>query len=218
MKALKIILTLTIGVMLGVVGAVAFYFFTESDVAWEIYIEEKLAPNVVIVLSAVGSLLVAAMPIINRVQLTLEKFGKATQDISDTVQNGKKTDQTLDGYNNTLLGYNDRIAAFEYRFDRLEQVIAERLSPIEKNTSATRKMAQIGFCNTGELVRNGYAAEIAKVNKRDGALDLPKNDAVENGAHDVPKDDTVEDGAHDGPKDDTVENVANAIPKDDGEA
>lgn len=145
MKVFKVILYILFGILLGVGGAVGFYFLTMGEIAWQEYLETKLIPNAVIVISAIGSLCVAAIPIISKVRTALDKFDKATSDIDATVQTGKHTDEAL-------YAQNAKIAELRAEIDH-----------IKINTDETKEMIRIGLCNTRELVANGYAAEIAKV-------------------------------------------------------
>lgn len=134
----KFFLGLLIGLIVGALIACGIYFLTVGEVAWQEYIQEKLAPNVVIVLSSVGTILFAAMPVIGRVSAAVEKFKKATKDVNDTVENNGKNES--------------RIASLEARLDSIETA-----------TTNTEKIVRIAFCNTNELVKKGYAKEIAKV-------------------------------------------------------
>lgn len=134
-----------VGVVAGALIACGIYFLTVGDVAWQEYIEEKLAPNIVIVLSSIGTIILAAMPVISKVSSAVEKFKQATKDVNDTVENNGKN---------------------EIRIARLE----ERLEAIETAAKNTEKIVRLGFCNTNELVEKGYANEISKVggkNERD---------------------------------------------------
>ncbi len=145
MKVFKAILFILLGILLGVGGAVGFYLLTMGEIAWQEYLETKLIPNAVIVISAIGSLCVAAIPIINKVRAALDKFDKATNDINATVQTGKRTDDAL------------------YEQDAKIAELKAEMDHIKFTTDETKEMLRIGLCNTRELVVNGYAAEIAKV-------------------------------------------------------
>lgn len=153
MKVFKNFLLIFLGIILGVGGTVGFYFLTMGDIAWQEYLETKLIPNAVIVISAVGTLCVAALPIINKVQLALDKFGKATDDIDTTVKSGKRTDDAI-------YEQNEKIASFKGELDDIKALVGD-----------TKEMVRIGMCHTKELVINGYAAEIAKVGNHDEQQD-----------------------------------------------
>jgi uncharacterized membrane protein (DUF485 family) len=152
MKKFKIIICIIGGFCLGVLAAVAVYFCTVGEVAWQEYLETKLVPNAVIVLTSIGTILVAATPLISKIQSTLTRFDKATKDVNDTVETGKST-------KNSLELQDEKITAFANRFDKLEEI----LSGLENNTQDIEQIVQLGFCNMDELVKKGYAVEIEKV-------------------------------------------------------
>lgn len=61
-------------------------------------------------------------------------------------------------------------ASLKKKNKQLEERIAkleEKVENIDKNTTDTKEMVKIGFCNTAELVQNGYAEEIAKVGENE---------------------------------------------------
>ena len=153
MKKIKIFIAILIGFVLGALAAVGVYFLTVGEVSWKEYLETKLIPNIVLVITAIGTLATASLPIIARIQISIDKFNKATQDVTSTAESGRKTE-------GALKEQNIRISE---QFDTID----ERLSMIEKNSLKTQEMCRIGFCNMGELVKNGYASEIAKVEADD---------------------------------------------------
>lgn len=160
MKKIKVIFLFVLGFILGALSAVAIYFLTVGEVAWQEYVETKLIPNAVLALSAILSLCVASLPIINKIQATISKFNQATQDVNSTVENGKRTDDALHQQ-------DAKIEAFNQRFDRMEQLVIESTDSIKCATENTEQIVRIGFGNTDELVKKGYAAEIEKVGVKD---------------------------------------------------
>ena len=156
MKKSKIIIFLLLGFVLGALTAVGVYLLTEGEVAWQEYVEKKLIPNAVLALSAIAALCIAVLPIISKIQAAIAKFNQATSDVNETVANGKNTDSKL-------AEQDKKIEAFSDRFDEMEKMFSEGISSIKISSENTEKILRIGFCNTQELVRNGYAREIAKV-------------------------------------------------------
>lgn len=134
----KFFLGLALGVIVGALVAIGVYFLTVGEVAWKEYVESELAPNVVLALTSIGTILLAAIPILSKVTSAINSFKSATKDVNDTVANNGKNEQ--------------RIAELEQRLDR-----------IEKAAENTEEIVRIAFCNTDELVKKGYAKEIAKV-------------------------------------------------------
>lgn len=148
MRKFKKILLLLIGFILGALAAAGVYFLTVGEVAWKEYVETKLIPNAVLAITVIGGLATASLPIIAKVQAAVDKFNKATQDVNDTALNGRKSESEI----------SKREARMAKQFSELN----EKLSLVKTNTEVTKEMCKIGFCNTSELVQNGYAAEIAK--------------------------------------------------------
>ena len=144
------------GFTLGVLVAAGVYFLTVGEVAWQEYVETKLIPNVVLALSAISALCVAALPIISKIQVSVAKFNQATSDVNATVENGKKT-------NEKLAEQDSKIEAFSERFNKMEKLFVDNISSVKTAAENSEKILRIGFCNTDELVRKGYAREIGKV-------------------------------------------------------
>ncbi len=146
------------GVIFGVLGAVSVYFLTVGEVAWQEYFETKLVPNVVLAVTTVFALYYSSIPIINKIKTAVTLFTKATTDVNTTVESGKQTE-------NKLAQQDEKIAAFAERFNEIEKLFTEELKNLKKTAENSEKILRIGFGNTIELVKRGYAAEIAKVGK-----------------------------------------------------
>ena len=134
----KFFIGFLVGVLLGSGLCFLIYFLTVGDVAWKEYLENEIIPNAVVVLTAIGTIMLAAMPVISKISTAVNKFDKATKDVNSTVTNNGKNEQ--------------KIASLE-----------ERLGKIETAVQNTEEIVRIGFCNNDELVKKGYAKEIAKV-------------------------------------------------------
>ncbi len=134
----KFVLGMVVGIIVGVLIACGVYYLTVGKVEWEEYIKNDLIPNAVTVLTAVGTICVAAIPVANKIIKAASKFNSATHDVKETVKNNSKNE--------------DRIANLETSINRIESVAAN-----------TEQIVRLGFCNTDELVKKGYAVEIAKV-------------------------------------------------------
>jgi methyl-accepting chemotaxis protein len=156
MKKPKILLTLIIGIIIGIMASIGVYFLTEGDVAWQEYIEVKVIPNVVLALSTISALCVAVMPLLTKIKLTLTSFDKATQDVNGTAQSGKNATKTV-------LECKDEIKQLMAEIKETKDEMKQMAVPIQQGIDHLEKITRIGFCNTSELVKNGYAREIAKV-------------------------------------------------------
>lgn len=141
----KFILGLFLGIIVGALITIGVYFLTVGEVAWKEYVENRLIPNIFIALTSISAIFVAAIPIIKKVWNAIENFKSATKDVNDTVANNGKTEKKV-------AELEERIVGFEERFDG-----------IETSSKNTEQIVRIAFCNTDELVKKGYAKEIAKV-------------------------------------------------------
>ena len=160
MKKSKVLLCLTLGIIIGVLACLAVYFVTRGDEAWEIYLEEKLIPNAVLAITTLLGLLIGAQPMIKGVSNIISGFALATKRISDT----SDKDSTL------VEDMREKYNMLEKKLDRehtelceLKQTVSKTNDILKASDERIEKMLHIGFCNTDELVKKGYAREIAKV-------------------------------------------------------
>lgn len=106
------------------------------------YFREKIMPYIT---ANISSILTALLTI----TVTLGKLKAATTEL--------KASNSENGY-------------LKKKNKKLEEDIVElkkEVASIKKDTSNTKEMVKIGFCNTSELVENGYAEEIAKVGEHE---------------------------------------------------
>lgn len=156
MKIIKKLRGIILGFIIGVLTAAGVYFMTVGDVAWQEYFETKLVPNIVLAFSAAIAIYYTSNPTMNNIKGVLSLFTKATADVNATVENGKQNEQKL-------AEQDAKIAAFAERFNEMEKLFTEGLSAVKKAAGNSEKILRIGFGNTAELVKKGFAAEIAKV-------------------------------------------------------
>lgn len=106
------------------------------------YFREKIMPYIT---ANISSILTALLTI----TVTLGKLKAATTEL--------KASNSENGY-------------LKKKNKKLEEDIVElkkEVASIKKDTSNTKEIVKIGFCNTSELVENGYAEEIAKVGEHE---------------------------------------------------
>lgn len=106
------------------------------------YFREKVMPYITANLSGILSGLLAML-------LTLGKIKAATTELKASTSE-----------NSCLKKKNKQL---EEKIVKLEA----KVEAIDKNTQDTKEMVKIGFCNTSELVINGYAEKIAKVGENE---------------------------------------------------
>ena len=160
MKKTRVVLTLVIGIVIGIMASIGVYFLTEGDVAWQEYIEVKVIPNVVLALSTISALCVATMPLLTKIKLTLTSFDKATQDVNGSAESGKNATKTV-------LECKDEIKQMMNELEIAKSQTQEAMIPIQQGVQNLEEIVRIGFCNTSELVKNGYARQISKVGHED---------------------------------------------------
>lgn len=161
---LKIFFAVFIGFALGALCACIVYFATVGKVSWEQYIKEEIIPNAVLALTTIVTFCVAATPIVNKVTSALGLFNKATDDINKTAKDGDENQKSIAELKDEIK--KDFVAAAENIKTEFKEG-KEAIERIDKTTQNTETIARIGFCNTDELVKKGYAAEIAKVGVED---------------------------------------------------
>ena len=160
MRLSKLLTILLIGIVIGITACVGVYFLTQNDIAWQEYIDTKVIPNVVLALSTISALCVAAMPIITKIKATLTSFDKATQDVNGTAQSGKNTIENV-------LKCKEDIQAIMDEFTLAKTEMQEALTQMQNGINNIETISRIGFGNTSELVKNGYARQIAEVGQDD---------------------------------------------------
>lgn len=156
MRKSRVALTLIIGIIIGIMASIGVYFLTEGDVAWQEYIEVKVIPNVVLALSTISALCVATMPLLTKIKLTLTSFDKATEYVNGSAENGKNATKTV-------LECKDEIKQMMDELEVAKTQMQEAMMPIQQGVQNLEEIVRIGFCNTSELVKNGYARQISKV-------------------------------------------------------
>lgn len=149
---------------------------------WQIYLEEKVIPAAIFVITSAGSVLLMLAPAIKAAKKTICSVKEA----SDAVSSDKKTATAQQAE------FAERVEAF---FAEQQQRDAERNAILEKlqkdnqeyrqalsdtearlalsiqrcnaNAERTRRMAYLAFTNNKELVQKGIAPRIAEVDNED---------------------------------------------------
>lgn len=134
---------------------------------WEVFFEEKILPNIVAVVTALSALYLALMPLIVRVKNTsamIEKSSKRVDDAAFLAENSKKQYEETSG---KIRQNNETVAGFE-----------GRLSTVEKQNREIISILKNGFCNMDEMVKKGYAEQIAGIGN-DGEGETNEADEAE---------------------------------------
>ncbi|MBQ8371559.1 MAG: hypothetical protein IJX38_01285 [Clostridia bacterium] len=142
MKKTRIVLWFLIGAALGVAASVAVYFITQGDISWSEYVEQKLAPNAMLVGSALGIIGAALQPVLTQVKKSLTDFDSATTAVNQTAESSGAA--------------VERISELERKVSNLEGIILEisdMLVEMDDNI-------KLGFGSMNELVQKGIAKKI----------------------------------------------------------
>ncbi len=106
------------------------------------YIKNNIIPSVVAVISALGALYISVLPVINKVKNASECFGSATNDVRQSTFNYAESQKKIDEC-----------------IKKVEQMSLK----CEQEQKTVRRMLEIAFCNSDELVSKGYAKRIAEI-------------------------------------------------------
>ncbi len=122
----------------------------------EAYINERVIPIVVLVLTAIGTILMALLPLINKIKRSGDSFRSAEEGIKST------SADTLRVQKETKKLFEEMQAQIE-QMGRLYEETDAKISEINQRNTKIEEIMRIGFCNTPSLVRNGYAKKICEL-------------------------------------------------------
>lgn len=145
MKKSKAFLLILLGAILGAGACIAVYWLVRGDVDWVTYIQNDIIPAATLAVSTGAAIWLLVSPMIKKIVSAAGLFDTATKGVTSTADMGKES-----------LG---RLAEYT-------KILEETKASMEKMNASLKdveKICRIGFTNTDELVRKGYASEIAKV-------------------------------------------------------
>lgn len=156
----KIFVVILIISLIANVVLVAFMFKGVDN--FQGYIEEHIIPNVILVFTALGSIYLGLNPTISKVENSCADFNSAT---ASATQSAKTSEQMCD----EVSELKDEIST---KIDGAGVQISDILGYVQR----IEQIIKIGFCNSEELVRKGYAKQIYKVIANDGSNEENKTD------------------------------------------
>lgn len=142
------------------------------------YINEKVIPAAILVITSAGTLYAALLPMINKIKRTNRKFEAASGEIKETATESQKTkedmntalDKLTSSYNLLLSKYDTLEAAYNAMAQKVVGAMSSMAQVLEANTGKMvdasgkmEKMMIVGFCNSRELMEKGYARKIAEI-------------------------------------------------------
>lgn len=150
---IMLFLLLALAIPLSCIGGEAATLNTGEIIAEEApesnYFREKIMPFIVANISSICSAVLVIF-------ITINKIRSATSELKISNTENKKIKEA----NRQL---QEEVVALKEEVEKITQ----EFNSIHKSVDATKEMIRIGFCNTEELVKNGYAQEIAKVGKNE---------------------------------------------------
>lgn len=148
---------------------------------FKVYMEETVAPYVIIIFTTVAMIYAAIAPVIAKMNRSSDDLKAAKGDIkkanedSDTAKQESKS--MLDELRAERVAQRAEQAAFEQRVEAKMQSMTDTvngaLSVANVQTREIRDMVKIGFCNNKDLVERGVARQIARIAQGQSASEEP---------------------------------------------
>lgn len=137
-------------IILGVIETVREY--TPED--WKAVIDEQVVPWVTLVLSSILTLYITISPILVKIKKTSDRFDNSSDKLDESKAVAEKAKKQLESAQAEVESLKAEFKEVKDGYDKM----VRSLSNIEQ-------IVRIGFENSDELVKKGYAHEIAKVGK-----------------------------------------------------
>lgn len=193
MKKAKTVIVFVLGMVMGALCAVGIYFLTVGDVSWREYVENDLVPNAVLAISTAGTICVAALPIISKVQNAVSGFNKVSADVGETVEKDKNLTAAVELHSDEIKSAVEEMRALRTSMDEsinkfnsdmqitvrsltegvnssmtaFKGDITGSIENVQKTAGNIDRVVRIGFGGTDELVRKGFVREIQKVGQNE---------------------------------------------------
>lgn len=142
------------------------------------YINGTVIPAAVMAVTALGALYVALVPVFNKIKLVVAKFNSASDEITATAGESRKTKEqtkaTLDklrgDYEQLHKDYDLMCARYETMaqgvsadMTAMKQELSDKTARVVELSGKMEKMMVVAFCNNRELMEKGYARRIAQI-------------------------------------------------------
>lgn len=142
------------------------------------YINETVIPAAVMVVTALGALYVALVPVFNKIKLVVAKFNSASDEITATAGESRKTKEqtkaTLDklrgdyeqlhkDYDLMCARYDTMAQNVSANMTAMKQELSDKTARVVELSGKLEKMMVVAFCNNRELMEKGYARKIAQI-------------------------------------------------------
>lgn len=154
-----------LGGLTGVLGAFLCTRFAADSPALGEYLTTELMPAVTMALSAAGTAFVAAWPLLGRLGAAGDAFRSAQREIEKS-----NAESRLSGVRYENAGRE--VSALRGELSALSGELAQCRAAL----AVLSRMVTIGFCSQEELVRGGFAGEIAALAQKCAADDPAADD------------------------------------------
>lgn len=134
---------------------------------WQVFFEEKILPPAIWVLTTLITLYLTLAPLIDRVKKTNAKIEQSSKRVDDAASLAENSKKQYEETSEEIRKNNETVAGFE-----------GRLSTVEKQNREIISILKNGFCNMDEMVKKGYAEQIARIGN-DGEGETDEADEAE---------------------------------------
>lgn len=168
-KIIKIALVLIIGVLIGL----SVYLFDKGNADVLLYVKSEIIPAAVLALTTSGGIGLVSYPITSRLGAVIDGFLGATERVKESTLQCEGAVESVEKFKSSILTelskYTDRLCEVEASLLKIGEEILQGEKIVVRGEEDLKKIMLIGFCNTDELVKKGYAREIAAVAENSSA-------------------------------------------------
>lgn len=137
-----------------------------------IFFEEKILPVLISVGTSISAFIIAFGPILSVIKKGANMFMKAKESLSESTETASSTTkQLLDA----LAEQSETIRLLREEVKTTKESMTAELAECKKHAQNAVEIAKIGFGNTTELVKNGYANAIQKVGQNEENKESEEN-------------------------------------------
>lgn len=127
---------------------------------WREFVSEKIVPWVTLAVSAVVAMIAALIPLIRKIKGTSDIFEGAADKLQEATKKSKEAREAADGARDKVM---EEYESLKKEFG----AVKDGYNGMRESLSNIEAILKIAFENTDELIRKGYANQIAKVGKDD---------------------------------------------------
>ncbi len=147
----------------------------EEAFDWVAWFKDEAAPFVIAFGTGLIAFLIAFAPVFNGIKAAVKLFKNSKEEYDGVAEKVVNTQLSITDFKDTSLA--EMKAIHTHYAQELEKIREQNslvldaqkgeIRGIKKEITKLARIAKIGFCNSEELVKNGYANEIMKVEVED---------------------------------------------------